>query len=402
MIYKNKLYEDLISDISVIVKKEINEAYDNYLLEEYGLKDSFDSFKKDITQEGKDLYKDIKKLLAFIIKKLQETNQYKKAEKISDEYKKRVQKYIDEHKKLTPQRLLKIIITILAIYGSVSLVNDCRSLVNSIQHNIDNQEQKYTIYTDTLTNEEINNLEGPMSVPIDTTLSSKKNKIDIKKVNIADLPSTKFKHDKNYIFKSTRDAKNFIKSHENCLLYPYYATPDEEARGLVTIGYGHVILKSDGDLYKKVQQMKKRKQITRSYVNGQLNKKHAPNLINKVTADKFFEHDIKTAEQRAYNTIMNMDVNQDIKCYMLYNQDIVDGMTSICYNAGQLKQDKYSFIKKGLENCRYDYEHNCIHKGDYNVAFKYFKKIKDNPERREQEYNKFFLSANKPFTAVRS
>ena len=33
------------------------------------------------------------------------------------------------------------------------------------------------------------------------------------------------------------------------LLYPYYANEKEEKQGKVTIGYGHVVLESDGALY---------------------------------------------------------------------------------------------------------------------------------------------------------
>ena len=32
---------------------------------------------------------------------------------------------------------------------------------------------------------------------------------------------------------------------------------------------------------------------------------------------------------------------------------------------------------------------------DYNVSFSYFKNIKDNPNRRNEEYKLFFMNANK-------
>jgi hypothetical protein len=66
------------------------------------------------------------------------------------------------------------------------------------------------------------------------------------------------KHKDNYEFKSSKKSHDFIKSHENLLLYPYFANSKEEKEGKVTIGYGHVILKSDGALYDKVQQLKKK------------------------------------------------------------------------------------------------------------------------------------------------
>ena len=81
--------------------------------------------------------------------------------------------------------------------------------------------------------------------------------------------------------------------------------------------------------------------------------------------------------------------------FLLYNQKIRDGLTSLCYNAGNLKHDKYSFITKGLAKCRYDYKNQKINSGDYNVSFSYFKNIKDNPNRRNEEYKLFFMNANK-------
>jgi len=56
----NKLYEEMMSDISVIVKKKINEAYDNQLLEEYGAKDMFNDIMKEASKEGKIFYKHLK------------------------------------------------------------------------------------------------------------------------------------------------------------------------------------------------------------------------------------------------------------------------------------------------------------------------------------------------------
>ena len=87
--------------------------------------------------------------------------------------------------------------------------------------------------------------------------------------------------------------------------------------------------------------------------------------------------------------------DDNVKSYMLYNQKIRDGLTSLCYNAGNLKHDKYSFITKGLAKCRYDYKNQKINSGDYNVSFSYFKNIKDNPNRRNEEYRLFFMNANK-------
>ena len=390
------LYEQLVYDISKQVKYQINEAYDNALLEEYGAKDLFTDVIKEASKDTKILFKLLRKFFIFVIERLQETNQYKKAEVIVTEYKKRIQKYIDEHKKITPRRMFKIIVTILTIYGGVSLIQDCKHGIQMIQQSF---EQSAEAAND--------------SVSVDTEDSiidfEDDSQLDAKEVKTADVNSTKnilpsdvYKQDSNYQFISSNDAREFIKKHEMCLLYPYYANAKEESEGKVTIGYGHVVLKTDGALYTKIQKLKKQGKIKQSFVYDKKQKKliinpnHCPTLITAAEANQLFLKDIKTAEDRAFKAIKSMNTDDNVKCYMLYNQKIRDGLTSLCYNAGNLKQDKYSFIKNGLANCRFDYNNNCINAGDYNVSFSMFKKIKDNPNRRAEEYNRFFVSANKP------
>ena len=82
----NYLYEEMMQDIAVIVKHRINEAYDNQLLEEYGAKDIFNDVMKEATKEGKIFYVHLKKFIIYAINKLQETNQYKQAEKMMNVY----------------------------------------------------------------------------------------------------------------------------------------------------------------------------------------------------------------------------------------------------------------------------------------------------------------------------
>lgn len=392
---QNALYEQLVYDISKQVKYQINEAYDNALLEEYGAKDLFTDVMKEASKDTKILFKQLRKFLIFVIERLQETDQYKKAEVIINEYKKRVQKYIDEHKKITPRRMFKIIVTVLTIYGGVSLIQDCKHGIQMIQQSF---EQSAEAANDSVS------VEADSIIDFEDAVE-----MDAKEVKTADVNSTKnilpsdvYKKDTNYQFVSSNDAREFIKKHEMCLLYPYYANAKEESEGKVTIGYGHVVLESDGAIYTKIQKLKKQGKIKQSFVYDKkqkklvLNPNHCPTLITSADADQLFLKDIKIAEDRAYKAITSMSTDDNVKCYMLYNQKIRDGLTSLCYNAGNLKQDKYSFIKNGLANCRYDYANNCINVGDYNVSFSMFKKIKDNPNRRTEEYNQFFVSANKP------
>jgi len=43
----------------------------------------------------------------------------------------------------------------------------------------------------------------------------------------------------------TMDCQKYIKYKEALSLYPYYATGKEEAKHIITLGYGHVICMYD-------------------------------------------------------------------------------------------------------------------------------------------------------------
>jgi hypothetical protein len=87
---KNQLYEELISCISYSVKYELNEAYENALLEEYDFKEIMSQIYDGASKTSKVLFKQIRSLLIYLIERLEKTNQYKKAQQILDEYKKRI------------------------------------------------------------------------------------------------------------------------------------------------------------------------------------------------------------------------------------------------------------------------------------------------------------------------
>lgn len=366
------LYEQLMARISYSIKYELNEAYENALLEEYDFKDLMSQIYNGASKGSKILYKQIKSLLVYLIEKLEKTNQYKKAQQILTEYKKRVQKYINENKKITPKKMLQILIAVLTIYGGVSLVQDCKSVINKVNHNIE--------MSDSI-------IEEPIPAELLQDLD-----------DFADNNQQVQKKASN--FQSSDMAKDFIKKHERLLLYPYYATQKEMKEGKVTIGYGHVVLPSDGKLYDKVQKLKKQGKITQSFImqNGEpvLNPNHCQEIITAEEAYDIFLKDVKIAETRAKKTVNDMNANKQVKEYILQNQSIMDGLTSMCYNAGYLRQDKYQFIRKGLNNCRYDNENNCINASDYDLTFSYFKNLKQNNNRRQQEYKLFFANANNP------
>lgn len=366
----NQLYEELVNRISYSVKYELNEAYENALLEEYDFKELMGQIYDNASKNSKILYKQIKSLLVYLIEKLEKTNQYKQVQQILAEYKKRIQKYINDNKQITPKKMLQILIAVLTIYGGVSLVQDCKSVINKVRHNIE-------------MNDSI--IEDPIPAELLTDFEEDDETTDQQQV-------------KTFNFKASDKAKEFIKKHERLLLYPYYATQKEMKEGKVTIGYGHVVLPSDGKLYDKVQKLKKQGKITQSFImqNGEpvLNPNHCHEIITESEAYELFLKDVKIAEARAKKTVRDMDANKQVKEYILQNQSIMDGLTSMCYNAGYLKQSKYQFIKKGLNNCRYDSENNCINASDYDLTFSYFKNLKQNNNRRQQEYKLFFANAN--------
>lgn len=387
------IYEQIMSDLSVYILSSINEAYDNQLLENYDIKNILNTIYDNGSDKSKVLIKKIKKLLIYIIKKLQETKQYKKAEQITNEYKTRITKYINEHKKITPRRMLKIMITVLTIYGGVSLVKDCNTLIKNL-------------------NNEANNDYGIeyIEVPDDDLMLSTDNSykdissIETIKEKIGTPYETYIANGEKINFKPSDEVEQFIKSHENLLLYPYYATQKEMDKGMVTIGYGHVVLESDGSLYKQIQQLKKAGKITKSFIrsNGKyiLNPNHCTPIITKQQAEELFKKDVKIAWNRAIKSIKDSDADNEVKSYILQNPSIMDGLTSLCYNAGYLKQAKYQFIRKGLVNCRYDKVKKCINQDDYELTCKYFAQLKTNHDRRVNEYKLFLKNANISFDKI--
>lgn len=384
------IYEQIMSDLSVYILSSINEAYDNQLLEEYDIKNLLNTIYDNGTEKSKVLIKKIKKLLIYIIKKLQETNQYKKAEQIANEYKMRITKYINEHKKITPRRMLKIMITVLTIYGGVSLVKDCNTLIKNLNNEANNDygieyievpEEDLIVSTDNNYKDiqTIGTIKGKIGTPYETYIANGE------KVN----------------FTPSDEVREFIKSHENLLLYPYYANQKEKDKGMVTIGYGHVVLESDGALYKQVQKLKKAGKITKSFIrhNGEyiLNPKHCEPIITKQQAEELYKNDIKIARNRAIRSIKDSDADNEVKSYILQNPRIMDGLTSLCYNSGYLSQAKYQFIRKGLVNCRYDKIKKCINPSDYELTCNYFAQLSTNHDRRVNEYKLFLKNANISF-----
>ena len=90
---KSKRMNDLIELLFEYVKidsegfKLEKEEYDLIeLLRENGAKDIFNDVMKEATKEGKIFYTHLKKFIIYVIKKLQETNQYKQAEKMMNVY----------------------------------------------------------------------------------------------------------------------------------------------------------------------------------------------------------------------------------------------------------------------------------------------------------------------------
>ena len=192
-----------------------------------------------------------------------------------------------------------------------------------------------------------------------------------------------------------------------CVLYPYYATQAEKAKGKITIGTGHVITgKEDPKILAAIKKLEKEGKITCMWVKNKAgqyikNPTHARDVISQSYADKLFKNDLKIAQDRVKQSLdMCNNMDDNVKYYVLYNKDIFDAMTSLCFNAGTLKPSKYRYMQS-LEKCRFDTENNTINASDWAVTAPKFKIHYSNKaltDRRVEEFNLFGLAdANQTF-----
>lgn len=115
-------------------------------------------------------------------------------------------------------------------------------------------------------------------------------------------------------YKISKVGKDFIKSHETCVLNAYN-DPDPQRR---SVGWGHQIRPGE-------------------------NLEH----ITKDKADKLFEKDIEWV-----NDAINRLINQNDKRF-IYTQGFIDGLGSLIYNCGERGVTLTEFYNR-WQKCRYD------------------------------------------------
>lgn len=143
-------------------------------------------------------------------------------------------------------------------------------------------------------------------------------------------------------FKASEAGINHIKSFEKLMLEPYYATPYEKKKGILTIGYGHKIKDDEKDKYK-------------------IGKR-----ITVDEAERLFSDDLKEAEGYVKSLIMYGNVQKGLKDAKIYPQGLMDAMISMMFSGyGNFKN---SLFYKSLCNCRKDAETGKINKNDYNCT----------------------------------
>lgn len=127
-------------------------------------------------------------------------------------YVQKIQKYINEHKKITPRRMLKITVTVLSIYGGVSMVQDCKSLIKSLQNNVETYEQTTEDIPD-IQQENIT-VDEPEDFVVDVRDEAKQ-ALSVKHVSQEDInnsPANKFEHDKISILSQVTVHVNLLKT----------------------------------------------------------------------------------------------------------------------------------------------------------------------------------------------
>jgi len=135
------------------------------------------------------------------------------------------------------------------------------------------------------------------------------NSLDSIKFELIDTPIIQ-----NKIYSLSKTGKDFIKSHEKCVLH-VYNDPDPQRR---SIGWGHQL--RPGENYE---------------------------TITKQKADELFEIDIEWV-----NTAINRLISKNDNRFV-YTQGFIDGLGSLIYNCGERGVTKTIFYKR-WQNCRYD------------------------------------------------
>lgn len=146
-------------------------------------------------------------------------------------------------------------------------------------------------------------------------------------------------------WKASEAGIEHIRNTEKYSSKPYYATDDEKARGILTIGYGHTIKKDDPDWVKNAKYM------------------------SKEDAEKLLRLDIEYFEIRFENSVVpNFD--KRLQNPETMPQAVIDVMISLAYNAGiaGFKREERNPFYASLKQCRYDSITGKINKQDYDFT----------------------------------
>ena len=386
-------YNILMESISKRIKYILDEEEINYIFEEFELIDIKYSINESNLSYSKE-FNNIRKRLVLGIKKIWKSKGAKKARELAKEYNERLGIWLKTNKSISCPRYFYIVVTCLSLYGGKVIVNDLYDTIKSIKQEISDERH----------------IKNGESIDDDIFIDINDSDEDIKKLeNSISSPSEFHKENPTLKLNASKKAINYIKRKEDLYLYPYYATKSEEAQGKVTIGYGHVITKNDNPkLISKIKQLQKEGKITRMWlhVNGKyiINPTHAPEIITQREADELFAKDLDIAENRVKESLSFMNLDQDVLYYILYNQDLFDALTSLCYNAGYLAKSNHTSnyrLMNGLKYCRFDKRKNKIVQSDFDLIIPKFKITYSNKaltQRRQEEYAYWQLSnANKPF-----
>lgn len=143
-------------------------------------------------------------------------------------------------------------------------------------------------------------------------------------------------------FNISQNGISHIEDYEKCNLKPYYATPSEKKRGILTIGWGHKITANDPTWLKTA------KNITQEQANS------------------IFTNDMKVYENEFAKIVSSLTNNQ-LKNPEIYPQGFIDAAISMLYNSG-MGNFKSSEFFKTWNNCRIDPKTNKIRLDDYNYT----------------------------------
>jgi len=410
--YDRKLYESIMNTVAPIVYKEINEAYDNMLLEKFEMKGFLDKVMEvsrmmmgkakeaDLDEKTRKAYRICRKFIVKVIDKIDESKGQKAVMDFIDQLKRDFTEDLKNHD-LTPKQMFKEAKMIaIGLIGMASVA---------------------TIYTEM--NTELGyapNTDPSKEIAASDTISS-----HVEEVRDTIRPYEYFRDTKRMMRPSQR-CIDTLKKEEALSLVPYYViTKDvnEWKQGKLTIGYGHVICYNFRDtannwVFPNTIPAKRQKEIKNAImrglkqgkikeslcgtVNGELVNinTHMDDVITREEAELFLKYDfvhntdnrIRVALQLKDDMDVDEKIDKNVAAYCYYDQNIYDAMTCCIYNMGYLK-GKYDFVKR-LKRCRFDAATNRINAEDFAYTFEAFKTIGKSErakQRRHREYHAFDL-----------